>query len=276
MTKFKAFTVTCKQGDFDSVRTVLEKLGYKQYGSWGEEGEDCITTTQEGEFMTFESASLRANTCDPVTTLEEFATEYGMPYEWWIEQLPYGYRQRALEQMLIGRDTILEKDMIGALYGFATWTHTNEGHAFWCAVKDHYQKGTSLPPLPNDISNSINEAPKPAKDPHVCTKVFPNGFTSWMETHQDICFRIGAASTMYDIEETPLFQAVIAKNGSGGVYELIEALTDIFESTYVDIEDWGDTYHDQIYNFLLVSVMGVTEEELDEIRMGDTPLSKIV
>jgi hypothetical protein len=123
---------------------------------------------------------------------------------------------------------------------------------------------------------ALNGVPDPAKDPYVCTKVFPNGFTSWMETHQDICFRIGAASIMTDIEETPLFQAVIAKSGSGGVYELIEALTDIFESTYVDIEDWGDTYHDQVDNFLLVSVMGVTEEELDEIRMGDTPLSKIV
>jgi hypothetical protein len=123
---------------------------------------------------------------------------------------------------------------------------------------------------------AFNGVPDPAKDPYVCTKVFPNGFTSWMETHQDICTRIGSASIIFDIEETPLFQSVIAKSGSGGVYELIEALTDIFESTYVDIEDWGDTYHDQIDNFLLVSVMGVTEEELDEIRMGDTPLSKIV
>jgi hypothetical protein len=124
---------------------------------------------------------------------------------------------------------------------------------------------------------ALNGVPDPAKDPYVCTKVFPNGFTSWMETHQDICSPDrGCKHHDFDIEETPLFQAVIAKSGSGGVYELIEALTDIFESTYVDIEDWGDTYHDQVDNFLLVSVMGVTEEELDEIRMGDTPLSKIV
>lgn len=115
-----------------------------------------------------------------------------------------------------------------------------------------------------------------SKKSYVCTKVFPKDFTSWMETHHDLCTRIGAGSILFDLEETPLFQAAIGRSGTGGVYELIEALTDIFESTYADVEDWDDTYYDQIDKFLQINVISVTESEIDEIRMGDTPLSRIV
>lgn len=65
----------------------------------------------------------------------------------WLEQLPEGYRERAL-----GQCTCLDEkasSMEQAILDFQEWDITEEKGDFWVAVVRHYVKGTPLPPLPN-------------------------------------------------------------------------------------------------------------------------------
>jgi hypothetical protein len=67
----------------------------------------------------------------------------------WLERLPNGYRERALEQYdpefeLRAKPTCIKY----AIASFADWTRTNEKDVFWNDVYLHYDQGTPLPPLP--------------------------------------------------------------------------------------------------------------------------------
>jgi len=66
----------------------------------------------------------------------------------WLNELPDGYRERAMKNMEEEMGDILEPDMAEALGGAFVWKRTNEGHIFWAKVRDHYEIGTPLPPLP--------------------------------------------------------------------------------------------------------------------------------
>jgi hypothetical protein len=64
----------------------------------------------------------------------------------WLERLPDGYRERAIEQCGYPqgkRDSLPTALIIGFI-----WRETNEGQDFWHAVHKHYDCGTPLPPLP--------------------------------------------------------------------------------------------------------------------------------
>lgn len=78
---------------------------------------------------------------------------------------------------------------------------------------------------------------------------FPNGLTSWIETHHEIVSAIAltpedAHNKVSDVEATM---------GTGGLYELAEKLTDKFEQEHKG-KEWGiddDTqYFDAIAEFL--------------------------
>jgi hypothetical protein len=90
-----------------------------------------------------EIATLRAR----VAELEK-ATEPTTVREW-LEQLPDGYRERALEQC----DCLDERctSMSMALIIFSVWEDTQEKFRFWNAVDEHYAERTPLPPLPEQI-----------------------------------------------------------------------------------------------------------------------------
>jgi hypothetical protein len=78
----------------------------------------------------------------------------------WLEQLPDGYRERALENLVQdGR----EKNSVGLIYlaihRAFTWQETKEGFSFWAAVYSHYAaKSVPLPqlaPLPPPPSKPL-------------------------------------------------------------------------------------------------------------------------
>ncbi len=70
------------------------------------------------------------------------------PIEEWLNQLPDGYRERALsysERVVCNVSTLLS-----AISCFVYWSKTAEGVDFWGAVYQHYETNgkTPLPPLP--------------------------------------------------------------------------------------------------------------------------------
>lgn len=76
-------------------------------------------------------------------------------------------------------------------------------------------------------------------------KTFPNGFTSWVETHHEVVLHIGDI-TRGSMEEGVVLDRYEAQ-GIGGMYELAEELTDEFEKAFEGHEwdvDWRDTVED--------------------------------
>lgn len=68
-------------------------------------------------------------------------------------------------------------------------------------------------------------------------KNFPNGFTSWQETHYEVV----QAITIEYIQDkrTGLVAYRHEAQGHGGLYELAEELTDEFEALH-EGNEWGD------------------------------------
>jgi hypothetical protein len=73
---------------------------------------------------------------------------------------------------------------------------------------------------------------------------FPNGFTSWMETHHEIVSKIAREMIHVNIKSNVIHER-FKKQGTGGLYELAEELTNKFENQYKDEtweeNDWFDT-----------------------------------
>jgi hypothetical protein len=67
----------------------------------------------------------------------------------WLEQLPDGYRERALENAEYNLLELHRKTMATSIAAGFAWDDTPEGHSFWADVQKHYFAGTPLPPLPN-------------------------------------------------------------------------------------------------------------------------------
>jgi hypothetical protein len=73
----------------------------------------------------------------------------------WFNELPEGYRERAIKNTHEGRMNTHEPTMVEVIYRSFRWSGTPEGHTFWREVKDHYAKGTLLPPLPNQTGHQV-------------------------------------------------------------------------------------------------------------------------
>jgi hypothetical protein len=65
---------------------------------------------------------------------------------------------------------------------------------------------------------------------------FPNGFTSWHESHYEIVNAI--AIECRKVEPCELVAETISRYGSKGLYEVARELTNQFEYRYLGIE-WG-------------------------------------
>jgi len=89
-----------------------------------------------------EIATLRAR----VAELEKADEPEPTTVREWLERLPDGYRERALGQCDCLGEPI--QSMVAALLMFSDWDETEEDFSFWNAVKNHYEKGKPLPPLP--------------------------------------------------------------------------------------------------------------------------------
>jgi hypothetical protein len=82
-------------------------------------------------------------------------------------------------------------------------------------------------------------------------KHFPNGFTSWMETHYEVVQAITLKLSDEDMEEDSALYELLEEQGTGGMYELSEELTDAFEKEYKGAI-WGADfdYYETIEHFL--------------------------
>ena len=81
----------------------------------------------------------------------EIPTDKDEALRYYLNELPEGYRERALIQ--VKNVTALVDSIIDAIREFRDWTETKEGRQFWSQVYRHYlnpNKFPTLPPLPND------------------------------------------------------------------------------------------------------------------------------
>lgn len=84
-------------------------------------------------------------------------------------------------------------------------------------------------------------------------KNFPNGFTSWNETHYEVVSMIVIES----IKDTPSGKVgeIICDAGTGGLWELAVELTDEFEKTNEDVE-WDGNYNEELEKFVNKELYG--------------------
>jgi hypothetical protein len=80
-------------------------------------------------------------------------------------------------------------------------------------------------------------------------KYFPNGFTSWMETHHEIVVFI--AGKLSADEDDGMIWKTMEDRGSGGIYELAEDWTDEFEKKQQG-KVWENDYFDTLEEFLRI------------------------
>lgn len=76
-------------------------------------------------------------------------------------------------------------------------------------------------------------------------KQFPNGFTSWMETHHEVVEHL---TLLAYVENSKVWKR-IEEQGRGGLYELAEELTDKFEAENKG-KEWDGDYYEAIQDFL--------------------------
>ena len=93
-------------------------------------------------------------------------------------------------------------------------------------------------------------------------KQFPNGFTSWQETH----FQIVAQITLIGQSDTPcgIVPFIMDMQGTGGLYELAEDLTNEFENMYAGFE-WDGEFFEEIDKFCDIKLSPETGKEYTPI-----------
>jgi hypothetical protein len=69
---------------------------------------------------------------------------------------------------------------------------------------------------------------------------------SWIETHHEI---VAAITLSLHNDEDTTFRQVNETQGTGGIWELAETLTDEFESLNIDRE-WDGEFYDEITSFI--------------------------
>lgn len=91
-----------------------------------------------------------------------------------------------------------------------------------------------------------NESDK--AQPAPTAREFPNGFTSWHETHFEVVqFITGILSGRFEDNDNEVMKTQYAV-GHGGLYELAESWTDEFETLNKDRE-WDGEFFDEIEAF---------------------------
>lgn len=93
-------------------------------------------------------------------------------------------------------------------------------------------------------------------------KVFPNGFTSWQETHYEVVaaihsewnqiWQIGEDNPNDTLPQTRI-ATIQAQQGHAGLYELAEELTDKFEELNKGRE-WDGEFYDEVESFLQTEI----------------------
>ena len=83
-------------------------------------------------------------------------------------------------------------------------------------------------------------------------KEFPNGFLSWMETHHEV---VSFLTLNYERDQTHngKVSRILEEQGTGGLYEFAEDLTDKFENENKD-RFWDGDFFEEIESFLMKQV----------------------
>jgi len=84
-------------------------------------------------------------------------------------------------------------------------------------------------------------------------KQFPNGFASWMETHYEVTSAITKQLLKDGSEQSAVVRERYRTQGTGGMYELAEELTDAFEWANQG-RVWDGDYFDTIDAFTALSL----------------------
>lgn len=80
------------------------------------------------------------------------------------------------------------------------------------------------------------------------SKVFVNGFSSWMETHFEIVSVIAVELSKDKETTSETIKKRYEAQGTGGMYELAEELTDEFEKLN-EGRAWDGEFYDEVYDF---------------------------
>lgn len=78
-------------------------------------------------------------------------------------------------------------------------------------------------------------------------KEFPNGFSSWQETHFEVVSKI--QELLFPPITSKVINEILENNGTGGIYELAEELTDKFEQENKGRE-WDGEFYEEVDKFL--------------------------
>lgn len=85
------------------------------------------------------------------------------------------------------------------------------------------------------------------------TKHFPNGFSSWQETHFEIVRAITELLINDSIDEKNPIYFIFNIQGTGGLYEIAEDWTDEFEKIN-EGRDWDGEFFDDIETFINLKI----------------------
>ena len=88
-------------------------------------------------------------------------------------------------------------------------------------------------------------------------KHFPNGFQNWQETHYEVVSMISYQTRLPDNQMSDLIRDIYAAQGTGGMWELAEQLTDEFEALN-EGRHWDGQYFDEIEEFVSNKFKGVS------------------
>jgi hypothetical protein len=80
-------------------------------------------------------------------------------------------------------------------------------------------------------------------------KTFPNGFTSWIETHHEVVSYITRQLDNNYLSMDTKVAKEYESGGTGRVYELAADWTDLFESEN-NGRDWDGEFFDELEEFL--------------------------
>lgn len=119
----------------------------------------------------------------------------------------------------------------------------NSNPASWLMMYKHYLELLTQ----QDVSAWWQEQFEIAnKERNSLKENFPNGFTSWYETFYEI------VAGFYSMSDNKFLQEVEDTAGRGGMWELVEDLTNKFERKYknTDWEDRDMSYFKAIEEFL--------------------------
>ena len=81
-------------------------------------------------------------------------------------------------------------------------------------------------------------------------KQFPNGFTSWQETHYEVVSFLTLALDREDDPFYEMFGSIMENKGVGYFYELAESLADKFEAGN-EGRHWDGEFFEELESFMI-------------------------